>query len=73
MATAIFGGFTPYLAQVLIARTGWPMLPGVMIAVVAVAVLPVLIMLPETARLRREMTEALAHRNLSLYSGSPSE
>ncbi len=53
MATAIFGGFTPYLAQVLIARTAWPMVPGVMIAVVAVAVLPVLVTLPETRSLQR--------------------
>ena len=54
-ATAIFGGITPLLAQYLIGRSGWPMVPGAMIAVVAVAVLPVLITLPETApgRMRR--------------------
>ena len=52
-ATALFGGLTPYLAQVLTARTGWPMVPGVMIAVVALCVLPVLIALPETAPGRR--------------------
>jgi MHS family proline/betaine transporter-like MFS transporter len=48
-ATAIFGGLTPYVALVLTERTGWPTIPGVMIAVVAVLVLPILITLPETA------------------------
>ncbi|MBY0509263.1 MAG: MFS transporter [Rhodospirillaceae bacterium] len=49
VATAIFGGLTPYLAQVLLERTGWPMVPGVMIAVVAVCVLPVFLLMPETS------------------------
>lgn len=48
-ATAIFGGLTPWVAQLLIARTGWAIMPGIMIAVVAVAVLPVLLTMPETA------------------------
>jgi MFS transporter, MHS family, proline/betaine transporter len=48
-ATAIFGGLTPYVAQVLTEQTGWTLVPGAMIAVVAVAVLPILITLPETA------------------------
>jgi MHS family proline/betaine transporter-like MFS transporter len=48
-ATAIFGGLTPYIAQVLTERTGWALIPGAMIAVVAVLVLPILITLPETA------------------------
>jgi MHS family proline/betaine transporter-like MFS transporter len=48
-ATAIFGGLPPYVAQVLTERTGWTMVPGAMIAVVAVWVLPILITLPETA------------------------
>ena len=48
-ATAVFGGLTPWLAQLLIGRTGWPLVPGAMIAVVALCVLPVLLMLPETA------------------------
>jgi len=48
-ATAVFGGLTPYLAQVLMGRTGWPMIPGAMIAVVALCVLPVLLALPETS------------------------
>ena len=48
MATAIFGGLTPFLAELLIALTGWKAVPGVMIAVVALAVLPVLLRMPET-------------------------
>jgi MFS transporter, MHS family, proline/betaine transporter len=48
-ATAIFGGLTPYVAQVLTERTGSIMVPGVMIAVVAVLALPILATLPETA------------------------
>ena len=48
-ATAIFGGLTPFVAQVLTDRTGWALVPGAMIAVVAVLVLPILITLPETA------------------------
>jgi MFS transporter, MHS family, proline/betaine transporter len=48
-ATAIFGGLTPYVAQILTERTGWTLVPGAMITVVAVCVLPILITLPETA------------------------
>ena len=48
-ATAIFGGFTPYLAQVLVERTGTPSAPGAMIAIVALLVLPFLVKLKETA------------------------
>jgi MHS family proline/betaine transporter-like MFS transporter len=48
MATAIFGGVTPFLAELLIKMTGWAAAPGVMIAVIALAVLPVLITMPET-------------------------
>jgi MHS family proline/betaine transporter-like MFS transporter len=47
-ATAIFGGLTPWLAQLLVERTGWPVMPGVMIAVVGLAVLPVLLGMRET-------------------------
>jgi MHS family proline/betaine transporter-like MFS transporter len=47
-ATALFGGLTPYIAQVLLERTGWTMVPGAMIAVVAVCVVPVLLTAPET-------------------------
>jgi MHS family proline/betaine transporter-like MFS transporter len=46
MATAVFGGATPYLAQLLTDRTGSPLMPGVMIAVVALGVLPILLTLP---------------------------
>src|SRR5207253_5836779 len=49
MATAIFGGLTPYAAQWLVERTGWSTAPGIMIALVGLAVLPVLLMLRETA------------------------
>jgi len=46
-ATALFGGLTPWLAQVLTTRTAAPAAPGVMIALVALCVLPVLWRLPE--------------------------
>jgi MHS family proline/betaine transporter-like MFS transporter len=48
-ATAIFGGFTPYLAQRLIDCTGWAGMPGLMIAIVALCVLPLFLRLRETA------------------------
>ena len=47
-ATALFGGLTPYLAHLLMEETGWPLVPGAMIAVVALCVVPVLLTLPET-------------------------
>ncbi len=49
MATAIFGGLTPYAAQLSIQRTDWPTAPGIMIAAVALCVLPVLLTMRETA------------------------
>ena len=49
LATAIFGGLTPYAAQLLVERTGWTTAPGIMIALVAVCALPVLLMMRETA------------------------
>jgi MHS family proline/betaine transporter-like MFS transporter len=49
MATAVFGGLTPYGAQLLVERTGWSMAPGAMIAAVALGVLPVMIAMRETA------------------------
>ena len=52
MATAIFGGLTPYVAQLLVERTGWAMAPGTMIAVVALCVLPVYYLMHETAPAR---------------------
>jgi MHS family proline/betaine transporter-like MFS transporter len=48
MATAIFGGLTPFLAELLIQQTGWNAVPGAMIATVALAVLPALLSMPET-------------------------
>jgi MHS family proline/betaine transporter-like MFS transporter len=53
MATAIFGGLTPYAAQVLVERTGWSTAPGIMIALVALGVLPVFLAMRETAPLTR--------------------
>lgn len=52
-ATALFGGLAPYVAQLLLARTGWAPLPGAMIALVALAVAPVLLTMPETGGRRR--------------------
>lgn len=49
MATAIFGGLTPYVAQLLVERTGWAMAPGAMIALVSLCVLPIFLMMKETA------------------------
>ena len=49
MATAVFGGLTPYAAQFLVERTGWAIAPGVMIAIVALCVLPVFVTMRETA------------------------
>jgi len=49
MATAVFGGLTPYGAQLLVERTGWATAPGIMIALVAICVAPVLLTLRETA------------------------
>jgi MHS family proline/betaine transporter-like MFS transporter len=49
MATAIFGGLTPYGAQWLVERTGWSTAPGIMIALVALCVAPVLLTMRETA------------------------
>ncbi|MGH8158076.1 MAG: MFS transporter [Rhodanobacter sp.] len=48
VATAIFGGLTPFLAELLVRQTGWTTLPGAMIAVVAIAVLPAFLTMPET-------------------------
>jgi len=49
MATAVFGGLTPYAAQLLVQRTGWPTAPGIMIALVGLCVLPVMLTMRETA------------------------
>jgi MHS family proline/betaine transporter-like MFS transporter len=49
MATAVFGGLTPWAAELLVERTGWTMAPGAMIAMVALCVLPVFWAMRETA------------------------
>jgi MHS family proline/betaine transporter-like MFS transporter len=49
MATAIFGGLTPLVAQWLVERSGWATAPGIMIALVAICVAPVLLTMRETA------------------------
>jgi MHS family proline/betaine transporter-like MFS transporter len=48
-ATAIFGGFTPWLAQLLVKETHWAIAPGAMIALVGLAVLPLFLRMKETA------------------------
>ena len=50
-ATAIFGGLTPWLAQLLIERTDWTMAPGALIALVALCVVPIFLKMRETAPL----------------------
>ena len=47
-ATALFGGLTPWFAQMLTERTGSTAVPGLMIALVSLLVLPVLLTLPDT-------------------------
>ena len=47
-ATAIFGGLTPYLAQLLIEASGRNEIPGLMIAAVAFCVAPVFLTMRET-------------------------
>ncbi len=49
VATTIFGGLTPYASQALIDGTGWRLVPGIMVAGIALLALPVLWRLPETA------------------------
>ncbi|MFF3373724.1 MFS transporter [Streptomyces sp. NPDC002680] len=51
VATTLFGGLTPYLSQGLTDTTGWSLVPGLMVAVVALVAVPVLWSLPETAHL----------------------
>lgn len=47
-ATALFGGVAPWLAQMAVARIGASTAPAAMIALVALAALPLLLALPET-------------------------
>ena len=49
VATAIFGGLTPYASQRLLGWTQWPPVPGLLIAIVALGVLPVFLTMRETA------------------------
>jgi len=49
LATAIFGGVTPYVAQLGTRVTGSPLVPGILIAAVAVCVFPIFLRMPETA------------------------
>jgi MHS family proline/betaine transporter-like MFS transporter len=49
LATAVFGGLTPYASQALIQATGCKLAPGMQVAIIAVAVIPVLWSMPETA------------------------
>ena len=49
MATALFGGLTPYAAQLLVERTGWQSAPGIMIAARRAARAAVMLTLRETA------------------------
>ena len=53
-ATALFGGLAPYVAHLLVEDSGSPIVPGVMIAVVALGVLPVLLKMGETRPPRTE-------------------
>ena len=48
LSTAVFGGLTPFLSQYLIGKTGWPLIPGLMIAIVALGILPVVATTRET-------------------------
>ena len=57
-ATALFGGLTPYLAQRLVENTDSAIAPGVMIAIVALCVLPVFLIMRETAPARQSGTRS---------------
>ncbi|WLQ05779.1 MFS transporter [Arthrobacter oryzae] len=49
VATTIFGGIAPYAVQSLTESTGWPLVPGLLIAIVALAAIPAIRRGPETA------------------------
>jgi len=51
-ATAVFGGFAPYLTQRLMEQSDSPFIPGLMIAAVALGIFPILLAMPETRPLR---------------------
>ena len=53
-STVVFGGLAPVIAQILLEQTHWPSSPGILIALTALAVLPVFFSMPETRpRLRQ--------------------
>ena len=58
MATAVFGGLTPYVAQLLVERSGWTMAPGAMIALVALGVIPNFLAMRETAPISARPTRS---------------
>jgi len=53
-STVVFGGLAPVIAQILLEQTHWPSSPGILIALTALAVLPIFFSMPETRpRLRQ--------------------
>jgi MFS transporter, MHS family, proline/betaine transporter len=70
VATAIFGGLTPFLAELLVRQTGWTALPGAMIAAVALAVLPALVTMPETLPALARMHALRRGKDASLKNAS---
>jgi MFS transporter, MHS family, proline/betaine transporter len=48
-STVVFGGLAPVIAQIFLERTGWSSSPGLLIALTALAVLPVFWSMPETS------------------------
>jgi MHS family proline/betaine transporter-like MFS transporter len=54
VATTIFGGIAPYVVQTLTESTNWPLVPGILIATVALAAIPAIRRGPETAACRGE-------------------
>lgn len=60
VATTIFGGIAPYAVQTLTESTGWPLVPGLLIAAVALAAIPAIRRGPETAARREEKPVSLA-------------
>jgi MHS family proline/betaine transporter-like MFS transporter len=51
MATAFFGGITPFAAELVVQETGQVVAPGAMIGLVALCVLPIFAAMRETAPL----------------------
>lgn len=70
VATAIFGGLTPFIAELLLRQTGWSAVPGAMIAAVALAVLPALLAMPETHPVLARARSRTAARAPSNEEGS---